>query len=214
MGPLSDFTGRRSHDQGHHRRARAPHKGYVAGGDCLTRKSGSFPQTGQLLAAKVLGGAITDFLATRPLYILTSGWHTFALRCYDSVITYLLDGSAICAASDTTFSRGYCGIGYQSHFSSNSNIHGTRADNFSAVVENVVPSPASLAIRLASGPSASLTITGSIGATYRLDFSPALPATHWTPLTNLFMSFSPLSYVDGSWSTNSSAGFYRAVSVP
>jgi exopolysaccharide biosynthesis protein len=169
---------------------------------------------GQLLAAKVIGGAITDFLAARPLYLQTSGWHTFALRCYRSVITYLLDGSAICAASDTTFSRGYCGIGYQSHFSSTGNIHGTRADNFSAVVETVVPSPASLAIRLASGPSASLTMTGSIGATYRLDFSPTLPATHWTSLTNLFMSFSPVNYLDGPWSTNFAARFYRAVSVP
>jgi hypothetical protein len=170
--------------------------------------------TGQIEAAKVAGGIITDFLASRPIYIKTSGWHTFAVRCYGSVIVYLLDGNAICAANDTTFSRGYCGIGYQSQFIANSNIHGTRADNFSAFVENIIPNPAALALSLAAGPAASLTINGSIGATYRIDFSPVLPATHWTPLTNIFMSFSPSVYVNGPWTTNDAAGFYRAVSVP
>ena len=170
--------------------------------------------TGQLQAARVLGGAITDFLASRPRYLTSSGWHTFALRCYGSAITYLLDGSPICAAKDTTFSRGYCGIGYQSQFSSTGNIHGTRADNFSALVENIVPSPASLGLHLVAGPAASLTLNGSIGATYRIDFSPVLPAVHWTPLTNLFMSFTPSVYVDGPWTTNYAGGFYRAVSVP
>ena len=170
--------------------------------------------TGQLQAAKVVGGAITDFLASRAIYIRTSGWHTFAIHCYGAAIVYLLDGSPICAANDTTFSRGYCGIGYQSQFTSISNIHGTRADNFSAFVESIVPNPASLAIRLAAGPSAGLTINGSIGATYRLEFSPILPTTHWTPLTNIFMFFTPSLYVDGQWTTNYAAGFYRAVSVP
>ena len=170
--------------------------------------------TGQLQAAKVTGGAITDFLASRAIYLRTSAWHTFAIRCYGSTIVYLLDGSPICAANDTTFGRGYCGIGYQSQFSSASNIHGTRADNFSALVENIVPNRASLAIRLAAGPAASLTINGSIGATYRIDFASVLPASQWTPLTNIFMSFTPSTYVNGPWATNSAAGFYRAVSVP
>jgi hypothetical protein len=71
-----------------------------------------------------------------------------------------------------------------------------------------------LAIRLAAGPSANLTINGSLGATYRLEFSPILPTTHWTPLTNIFMFFTPSLYVDGQWATNYAAGFYRAVSVP
>jgi len=170
--------------------------------------------TGQLQAAKVIGGAITDFLASRPIYIRTNGWHTFGLRCYGSVIVYLLDGSPICAAKDTTFGRGYCGIGYQSQFSSTSNIHGTRADNFSVFVENIVPNPATLAIGLGPGPTARLTINGSIGAAYRVDFSSLLPTTHWTPLTNIFMSFTPATFVDESWTTNYAEAFYRAVSVP
>jgi hypothetical protein len=170
--------------------------------------------TGQLQAAKVIGGAITDFLASRPIYLKTNGWHTFSLRCYGSVIVYLLDGSPVCAANDTTFVRGYSGIGYQSQFSSNGNIYGTRADNFSVFVENIVPNPATLAIGLAAGPAVRLTINGSIGATYRIDFSSFLPTTHWTSLTNIFMSFTPATFVDGFWTTNRVGVFYRAVSVP
>jgi hypothetical protein len=71
-----------------------------------------------------------------------------------------------------------------------------------------------LTIRLVAGPSASLTINGSIGATYRLEFSAVLPTTRWTPLTNIFMSFTPSVYVNGHWATNSGTEYYRAVSVP
>src|ERR1017187_9675945 len=42
--------------------------------------------TGQVQAAKVVNGGITDFLASSPAYLEVSGWHTFAIRCYGSNI--------------------------------------------------------------------------------------------------------------------------------
>jgi exopolysaccharide biosynthesis protein len=171
--------------------------------------------TGQVQAAKVVNGVITDFLASSPIYLTVSGWHTFAIRCYGSNIVYLLDANAICAANDTTFGRGYCGIGYHSLYSSNGNIHGTRAENFAAFVEtNGAPIPASLGINLNAGQYAGLSITGSIGATYRIEFASDLPSTNWASLTNIFMSLSPRFYVDSALVTNDVSRYYRAVSVP
>ena len=169
--------------------------------------------TGQLQAAKVVGGVITDFLAASPMHLTVSGWHTFALRCYGSNLVFLLDGNAICAVQDATFARGYCGIAYQDQYNSTAKIHGTRADNFKAFVETNIASPASLGIRLSGGQNASLSITGSIGATYRLDFASGLTGA-WIPLTNIFMSSSPSFYLDGTGTANSAPRFYRAVSVP
>jgi hypothetical protein len=171
--------------------------------------------TGQLQAAKVVGGVITDFLAANPIYIVVSGWHTFTLRCYGSNIVYLLDGNAICAAQDAMFAHGYCGIGYQSQYNNNGKIHGSRADNFKASVETNIPSAASLGIGLTGGQNAnaSLSITGSIGATYRIDFASGLTGV-WMPLTNIFMSSSPSFYLDGAGNANSAPRYYRAVSVP
>ena len=171
--------------------------------------------TGQVQAAKVVNGVITDFLASSPVYLKASGWHTFALRCYGSNIVYLLDATAICAANDTTFGRGYCGIGYQSQFGSTANIHGTRADNFKALVETIAPpGPASLGIRFNAGQYSSLSIAGTIGATYRIEFAAQLPTASWTPLTNIFMSVSPGSCIDSTAIKSTTARFYRAVSVP
>jgi len=170
---------------------------------------------GQVQAAKVIDGIITDFLSSSPIYLTVSGWHKFAIRCYGSKIQYLLDGGVICTVIDTTFGRGYCGIGYHSQYSSNGNIHGTRADNFRAYVEPaVVPSPASLGLRLQAGQYASLSVTGTPGFTYRIEAASNLSSTGWTSLTNLFLSVSPGFYSDSAWSTNSARRFYRAVLVP
>jgi len=96
--------------------------------------------TGQILPCKVIDGIITDFLAPNPIYLTTSDWHKFTIRCYGSRIQYFLDGAVICTVTDTTFERGYCGIGYHSLYSSNGNIHGTRADYFKAfVLTNLAP---------------------------------------------------------------------------
>ncbi len=170
--------------------------------------------SGQVMAARIVEGAITDFLAATPIYLTVSDWHRFTIRCYGSSVQYLLDGSVICSVVDTTFANGYCGLGYHSHYGSNSNIHGTRADYFKAFVEpNGVPGPAGLDIALAAGGHAGLNISGSTGATYRIEFTASLPSANWTSLTNVTLSASPSLYVDGTSGTNSRCRFYRAVLV-
>ncbi len=168
--------------------------------------------TGQVQAGKVVNSVFTDFLAASPIYITASGWHTFAIRCYGSNIVYILDTNAICGVNDTNFARGYCGIGYHSFYSSNGNIHGTRAENFKAYVETT--SAASLGISLAAGQHPGLKITGTLGATYRIEFASAIPSANWIPLTNLFLTTSPFNYVDPALVNNNASRFYRAVSVP
>jgi hypothetical protein len=167
---------------------------------------------GQVQAAKILDGVITDFLSETPIYLTVSGWHKFGLRCYGPRIQYLLDGTVVCSVLDTAFGRGYCGIGYHSQYSSNGNIHGTRAENFKAHVEpNVSPSAASLGIRLQGAQSASLSVTGTPGFIYRIEAAPDLASTGWATLTNLFLSVSPGFCT--SPLTNSRT-FYRAILVP
>lgn len=170
--------------------------------------------TGQVQAAKLIDGVITDFLASSPIYLTVSGWHKFSIRCYDSQIQYLLDGNVICTVNDMTFKRGYCGIGYHSQYSSNGNIHGTRVDNFRSFVElPVIPNPAWLGIQIESSQFAGLSITGTPGANYRVEFASDLLSTNWTSLTNLFLSVPSAGYVDGDWITNHVRRFYRAVLV-
>lgn len=171
--------------------------------------------TGQVQAAKLVDGVITDFLASSPTHLTDSDWHKFAIRCYGAQIQYLLDGDVVCTVNDATFERGYCGIGYHSQYSSNGNIRGSRADNFKAFVETIgVPSPASLGIRLEAGPSAGLSITGTPGATYRIELASEIPSANWTSLTNIFLSVPSYYYVNGASVTNYARRFYRAVLVP
>ena len=170
---------------------------------------------GQILATKLMDGVITDFLAATPTFITTSDWHKFSIRCYDSQIQYLLDGAVICTINDTAFKRGYCGVGYHSQYSSNGNIHGTRVDNFTAFVEKLPPpGPASLGIQINSGQFAGLSIAGTPGATYWVEFAPSLPCTNWTSLTNVFLSTPATTVVDGDWMINHDTRFYRAVLTP
>jgi sugar lactone lactonase YvrE len=70
--------------------------------------------------------------------------------------------------------------------------------------------PAVLTIALYAG----ITLQGSVGGQYRIDYATSLSPTPvvWTPLTTLTLTNSPVLYVDTS-SPTSSARFYRAVSV-
>jgi hypothetical protein len=170
--------------------------------------------TGQLQTAKVVDGVITDFLASAPIYLANSAWHKFSIRCYGSKVQYLLDDTVICSVEDATFSHGYCGIGYHSLYASNSNIHGTRVENFKAVVEPTgAPGPASLGIGLDAGGHAGLNLSGNTGATYRVEFAAGIPSANWTPLTNMTLSVSPSFCIDGTSGANTGSRFYRAVLV-
>lgn len=109
------------------------------GGNCypLTYDSG----TGRVQAGKYVNGTLTDFLAS-PLYMPSTAWRRLRIECFDESITYLVDGSPIASVSDGTFPRGYFGIGYHEFFTTNSNIHGTRADNFSTAALGLRPGKA------------------------------------------------------------------------
>ena len=75
-----------------------------------------------------------------------------------------------------------------------------------------VPVAAVLAIALAGGQP-SISLTGTTGATYRIEFAAAFPATNWTSLTNLFLPVSPQFVPDVEAVENQVSRFYRAVLV-
>ena len=75
--------------------------------------------------------------------------------------------------------------------------------------EQVHPEPASLDIGLYAG----IEITGTVGATYRVEYSVTLSNTNWTALTNIVLPSSPYLYFDAQSVTNHAQRSYRAVTV-
>ena len=88
---------------------------------------------GRVRAAKYVNGTISDFQQSSPVYMASTAWRNFRIECLGSRIRYLVDDSLLADVIDTTHVRGYFGIGYHEFFATDSNMHGTRADNFSAV---------------------------------------------------------------------------------
>lgn len=80
-------------------------------------------------------------------------------------------------------------------------------------LEQVHPEPASLAVSLASGVTPRIELTGTPGATYRIDYAVSLSTANWTPLTTNLLSASPFVFVDTEPVTTQSRRFYRAVAV-
>jgi hypothetical protein len=71
----------------------------------------------------------------------------------------------------------------------------------------VTPSPAR--ITATNQPNGiALSISGTVGCRYQLEYSPSLPASSWTPLTNLVFFSSPFVFQDAM--TNP-ARFYRVI---
>lgn len=75
-----------------------------------------------------------------------------------------------------------------------------------------VPVPAQLNITLMGGLP-SLSLIGTTGATYRVEYAGSLPATNWMGLTNILLATSPHFFFDASAATNQGSRFYRAVVV-
>ncbi len=105
--------------------------GNYGSGNCYALTYDS--NNGRLRAAKYVNGTISDFQQSSPVYMASTAWRNFRIECLGSRIRYLVDGSLLADVIDTTHVRGYFGIGYHEFFATNSNMHGTRADNFSAV---------------------------------------------------------------------------------
>jgi probable HAF family extracellular repeat protein len=61
-----------------------------------------------------------------------------------------------------------------------------------------------------SGGRAQFMLSGTTGATYRVDYTLSLPATNWLTLTNVPLSSSPTQLVDPS-SASVGQRYYRAV---
>ena len=76
-------------------------------------------------------------------------------------------------------------------------------------VEQVHSEPASLDIGLYAG----VGITGTVGATYRIEYSVMLPSTNWTALTNIVLPSSPYLYFDTQSVTNHGQRYYRALTL-
>ena len=85
---------------------------------------------GHLRAGKVINGAYTDFLASAPLFYTSSAWRKMRIECVGQNIRYYLNGALIANVLDASFTKGFSGIGFQEFFTTNSNMLGTRADNF------------------------------------------------------------------------------------
>jgi hypothetical protein len=79
-------------------------------------------------------------------------------------------------------------------------------------VGHVPPSAARLSISNQPGGVA-FSITGTVGATYQLQKTTALPAANWTSFSTLVLTSSPSIFVDPTLSS-ASASFYRAVGIP
>jgi hypothetical protein len=55
-----------------------------------------------------------------------------------------------------------------------------------------------------------LQLTGTVGANYQIEFTPELPTTNWSVLTNVLLPSSPYQLFDSSSATNYGQRFYRA----
>jgi len=84
-----------------------------------------------------------------------------------------------------------------------------------ATPEQVHPAPAVLDIALASGNRSAMEIgiSGTVGATYRLEYTTTLPATAWMALTNMTLPVPRGLFLDGEALTNDAKRFYRAVTI-
>jgi len=86
---------------------------------------------GRLWCFKSINGIITD-LNPVPVYKASSGWRTMRIEAIGNSLKFICNSETILETTDATYRYGQCGIGYHEYFTTNNNMLGTRADNFSA----------------------------------------------------------------------------------
>lgn len=96
------------------------------GGNCYLMAYES--KTGSLRIGKSVNGVLVDLAPIS--YLTSSAWHKMRIETYGINIRYYLDGKIVASIIDTSFARGFAGIGYDSLGTSQAYCHGTRADNF------------------------------------------------------------------------------------
>jgi hypothetical protein len=105
--------------------------GELGGGNCyaLTYDTDS----GRIRAGVVVAGVFSDFLAGSPLYEPSTAWREFSIACDGTNIRYRVDGAVVADVDDATHASGRMGIGHHEYFADDGHVHGTRAENFSAL---------------------------------------------------------------------------------
>lgn len=94
---------------------------------CLTWDSNN----GRVQCINTVAGIPTDLLPVQ-VFQASSGWRRMRIEALGSQITFKLDGTTLLSVSNSSHPQGQLGIGFQEQFTTNSNLHGTRADNFTA----------------------------------------------------------------------------------
>jgi hypothetical protein len=103
------------------------------GGNCYAMLYDS--ATGEIRAGKYINGTFIPLIPAGSIAMTTTGWHEFRIDSYGSDIRFKLDGTQLIRAADTTFVRGFFGVGYQELFATNANARGARVDNFKAFID-------------------------------------------------------------------------------
>lgn len=99
--------------------------------------------TGAVHCYRTVNGIPAELLAS-PVTHASTAWCHFRIETRGDQIRFILDGVTLATVTDATHPRGHFGVGYHEFFTTNSNIRGTRADNFSA--ERLSPVPVGLSL--------------------------------------------------------------------
>jgi hypothetical protein len=127
----------------------------------------------------------------------TQAWHQFTVACLPNALTMRIDGTLI-----------YTGPGGQTFDRVDMILNGPSwRPAWSAQFDDFqfTPDPG-LDVHMYAG----LTLSGTVGTTYEIQYSTNLNSTNWQPLADITLTNSPCLYFD----TNSASApkrFYRAV---
>lgn len=80
------------------------------------------------------------------------------------------------------------------------------------LITGPIPVAATLSIAVV-GTQPNIALTGTTGATYRVEYALSLPATNWATLTNISLPTASILLSDAQSVTGQSSRFYRAVIV-
>ncbi|MDB6029241.1 MAG: Glycyl-glycine endopeptidase [Verrucomicrobiales bacterium] len=162
---------------------------------------------GNLRAAKITDGAITNFISPT-LYVTGSGWHKFRIEARTNQIKFFFDDTLLLQTNESTFFSGQCGLGYSYHGSKYPAGRGAYFDNFVADTLDPVPLRFGLSSRKADGWH--FILNSDVGSTSMVERAGIL--TNWTFFTNVVSTNSVVEFLDTA--TNNNAQFYRARKIP
>ena len=133
-----------------------------------------------------------------------SGTTTFTAGASGGALTYQwqFNGTNIAGATGSTLSL--------------TNITASQAGCYTVIVSNAAGTTTSSCAQLTVvgiNLYAGLTIYGSVGANYRVEYVNNLGSTNWQTLTNLALPISPYLLIDTD-SPNNTRRFYRAILLP